>query len=452
MNFFSSIKKLFSSLENCDDENKRVSAIVKIFSAITVTGMGIMLIFRLILGNYAHFMFLTSVFIMVLTPAFLIKLQHVKLAGSIITYSLTLLFFYMALVNDGINDTALIAIPGVFVMAGLIFPKLHYYLYISTVAGLIFLLGHLEINGFIVNKYSLNVKYSDIVDLVEIIVISAAFIRLLSDSLIKALNRSWLNGKELMDKTEKLVRSEIAMKEAKEKAEEMSRLKTGFLTQISHEIRTPVNTMLSYSSLLKNELDTGLCENSSLYFDTIEKGGKRLTRTIEMLLTMSQFQTETYESKFIEILLYEDVIKKLFSKHGEDADEKHLDFQIKNTSSGQYVKGDYFSLYHLFGNLIDNAIKFTNNGGVKVSMYDDARHICVDIEDTGIGMSEKYLRNLFSPFSQEEFGYTRSFDGNGLGLSLVKKYAEVNDIIIQVKSEKNQGTKFSLRFSRSSIC
>ncbi|MGE5498046.1 MAG: ATP-binding protein, partial [Syntrophothermus sp.] len=82
---------------------------------------------------------------------------------------------------------------------------------------------------------------------------------------------------------------------------------------------------------------------------------------------------------------------------------------------------------------------------------DQDMNLCVDITDSGIGISEKYLGNIFNPFSQEETGYTRRFEGNGLGLALVKKYADINQIEIAVKSRKNSGTVFTAVFPADSI-
>ena len=101
----------------------------------------------------------------------------------------------------------------------------------------------------------------------------------------------------------------------------------------------------------------------------------------------------------------------------------------------------------IFQNLLNNALKYTKEGGIEISVAlipDDK--VRVDIKDTGIGISEKYLPRLFLPFTQEETGYTRKFEGNGLGLALVKNYLDLLKADIQVKSEKNKGTTFSLIF------
>ncbi|MGE5412052.1 MAG: ATP-binding protein, partial [Clostridiales bacterium] len=97
--------------------------------------------------------------------------------------------------------------------------------------------------------------------------------------------------------------------------------------------------------------------------------------------------------------------------------------------------------------LVDNAIKYTNSGEINIQLYrTDNGSLCVDVCDTGIGMSKEFLEKLFTPFSQEEQGYKRRFEGNGLGLALVKKYCEFNSAVIMVRSKKNAGSTFTVIF------
>ena len=103
----------------------------------------------------------------------------------------------------------------------------------------------------------------------------------------------------------------------------------------------------------------------------------------------------------------------------------------------------------IFPNLIGNAVKYTHKGHINISIENYQKNkIIVKIEDTGIGISSKYIKNLFSPFSQEDAGQTRKYEGNGLGLALVKEYVKVNNGEIGVQSEKNKGTVFSVVFEK----
>ena len=107
----------------------------------------------------------------------------------------------------------------------------------------------------------------------------------------------------------------------------------------------------------------------------------------------------------------------------------------------------------IFTNLIDNAIKYTNKGEVVVSIKRNSKsQIEVEVKDTGIGIADHYLESLYKPFTQEDQGYTRRFEGNGLGLALVQKYAELNNAKIKVDSKKGIGSSFNSNLQLMQAC
>jgi signal transduction histidine kinase len=115
------------------------------------------------------------------------------------------------------------------------------------------------------------------------------------------------------------------------------------------------------------------------------------------------------------------------------------------------VVGDEYSIYQTVINLADNAIKYSSDGYVELRVLRNGEdNLQIEVEDTGMGMSQEYVNHMFDAFSQEETGYTRRFEGTGLGLSLVKKYCDLNGIDISVASEKDEGTKFTLTFRKGS--
>ena len=100
--------------------------------------------------------------------------------------------------------------------------------------------------------------------------------------------------------------------------------------------------------------------------------------------------------------------------------------------------------------MIDNAIKYTDNGRVEVTIdRNNDGCIIVSVEDTGIGISDEFMKNIFKPFLQEESGYSRRYEGNGLGLALTKKYCELNNATINVESQKGAGSKFIITFKNA---
>ena len=103
----------------------------------------------------------------------------------------------------------------------------------------------------------------------------------------------------------------------------------------------------------------------------------------------------------------------------------------------------------MLANLIDNAIKYTKRGKIDLKLSKTSQNnIVVEINDTGIGMSEEFKNKIFEPFTQEEQGYTRKYDGSGLGLSLVQKYAKLNDTKLTFTSKKDVGTSFKIEFKK----
>lgn len=237
--------------------------------------------------------------------------------------------------------------------------------------------------------------------------------------------------------------------EAKEKAESSDKLKSEFLAQVSHEIRTPINAVLSFSQLMKEELSEQVDPDLKDGFRTIDNAGRRIIRTIDLILNMSELQSGSYDYVSKPVNIYEDTIFNLYSEYKHFAREKNLTMEIIKLTDFYDVIADEYTVTQIFSNLLDNAIKYTLTGGIEIILLrDDDGALVVEIKDTGIGISEEYLPNLFKEFTQEEQGYTRKYEGNGLGLALVKKYCELNKAQITVESEKNEGTTFRVKFAK----
>ncbi len=273
-------------------------------------------------------------------------------------------------------------------------------------------------------------------------------------------NKLILEHQEKLDKTLEVLKNEVRERKkyeqeliaAKNKAEEANRLKSEFLAGISHEIRTPVNTILSYVSLLKEDLSNNGTDEFIEYFDPIQNGANRLIRTIDSILNMSQFQAGEFEIFKEKFDLYSDVLVGLQKEFKPFAEKKNIELKLENSFDDTRIWGDQYTVTQLFTNLVDNAIKYTNEGFVKIAVTEkDDKYIYVSVEDSGIGIAEEFIPDLFEPFHQEEMGYSRAFDGNGLGLALVKKYVEVNKGKIHVTSEKGKGTKFVIALVLASV-
>lgn len=262
--------------------------------------------------------------------------------------------------------------------------------------------------------------------------------------------RILLSFQDITRKKQQLAETERTLITAKEEAEKSNRLKTEFLAQMSHEIRTPVNAILSFSALLNEELKGRIPDELHSGFGIIDSGGRRLIRTIDMILNMSQLQVGNYDYNPLKIDLCTEVLNTVVHEFSPQARAKGLSLELIRKSSPAVVLADQYTLIQLFSNLLDNAVKFTKSGGLEIIVNDSQDNkITVNVCDTGIGISEEYLPYLFTPFSQEETGYTRRYEGNGLGLALVQKYSELNNAEISVSSQKGVGTVFSVSFNKA---
>ncbi len=232
---------------------------------------------------------------------------------------------------------------------------------------------------------------------------------------------------------------------AKREAENADRTKSEFLAQISHEIRTPLNNITSFNSLIKEQLKDNIGDDILECFNVIDKASNRLIRTIGLILNLSELHTGSYKANFSNFDVFTEILEKIYLENRFSAKKRNIDFILTNNASSTIVQADKYSLDQILTNLIDNSLKYTVQGNIKINMKNDNNgQIIITISDTGIGISDDYLPNIFKSFSQEDNGYTRKYDGNGIGLSLVKEYCDLNDISIEVESKKNMGTIFTL--------
>lgn len=231
-------------------------------------------------------------------------------------------------------------------------------------------------------------------------------------------------------------------------AEKAALLKTHFLAQMSHEIRTPLNIILSGSQLLK--MNSGNLDTNEItdLFEMLERGSQRIIRTIEGIIEMSKINSGDYELNNEIIQLDEDILFPLVKHFRNISLKKNVDVHFEKTTDLNQIIRDKFMIYQIFAEIIDNAVKFTDKGNIHIRQFlNNNGKLTVSILDSGVGISAEYLDRLYEPFTQEQTGYTRRYEGNGLALALVKKYADLNNLTILVKSEKNVGSEFKIIFN-----
>ena len=246
----------------------------------------------------------------------------------------------------------------------------------------------------------------------------------------------------------KMVEKELI--EAKLKAEQSDKLKSEFLAQMSHEIRTPINVILNIANMILEDHYFDADEDTKATFSILDSAGKRITRTIDLILNMAEVQVGAYDYTPRRFDLFSDMYNLLYREFGKISEEKGIEFKWTKNTDNTLITADVYSVSQIFSNLLYNAVKFTNIGEVEVVFSRNSKgNLLVQFVDTGIGIEEEFLPHVFEIFSQEDRGHTRQFEGNGLGLALVKSYCELNKINIKIESTKGTGTVVSLIFPKT---
>ncbi len=235
---------------------------------------------------------------------------------------------------------------------------------------------------------------------------------------------------------------------AKEKAEELNRIKSNFFSNMSHELRTPLSGILGFSEILLEELQD--VEHKRM-INAITINGQRLLETLNKILQISKLESEKPVINIQQLNICEqlkDIVK---------------DFESNLITKGIYLKlncsrdllianldADLFRT--AISNVISNAIKFTSKGGVTISCsshkINDQDLAIIEVADTGIGISEKDIDIIFSEFRQASEGLSRHFEGTGLGLTIAKKYTAILGGRISVESKLGLGSTFTIQFPR----
>jgi len=242
----------------------------------------------------------------------------------------------------------------------------------------------------------------------------------------------------------------VLLERALDAALEASRLKSAFIANMTHEIRTPLNIIIGYVDLIGEHLADQNDDSQKDCLEGIHRASSRLIRTIDNILNFSTIETDALKLQKTELEVGR-LLERLVGDFRVMAERKGITLTHIQDQSGARIFFDEYCLTTALINLLDNAIKFAERGEVICRLYraPDGR-LCVEIGDTGIGISREYLPHLFEQFSQEQVGNTRRYQGSGLGLALTRKYLELNGAEISVQSEKGKGTTFTIHFSRES--
>ena len=223
-----------------------------------------------------------------------------------------------------------------------------------------------------------------------------------------------------------------------------NKIKDEFLGMVSHELRTPLNVMQGYSSLVEEELQKVKNIEALSYINKVNLAGEALLTVVNNLLELSDLTAGKIKVDYVPIDLDMIVtqLKYRFEKLFEEKNNK-LIFRCDEVKP---FEQDLALLMKVLYELVSNANKFTEHGEVRVSVslqkQDDIDFLCFDITDTGCGMTEDTIQQIFSAFSQADSSLTRSYEGLGLGLTLAEKSVTLIQGKIEVESELGKGSRF----------
>lgn len=236
-------------------------------------------------------------------------------------------------------------------------------------------------------------------------------------------------------------RINVEIELTKRRAEELSRLKSNIIQNIRHELRTPITGVSGFLDLAKDRLTSD--PQGLEYLSYVERSITRLSNTLETIVDYSIIDSRIIESRPKHISLKE-TLGPILNNFRADAKEKDLYFQTFWEGRDDVVI-DPLIVLTILRHTVDNSVKFTEVGGVKVTIDTKETELALIVRDSGLGIEEDQLNYIFDDFRQGSEGVSRTFDGSGLGLSIVKKYVDFLKGTVDVKSTVDDLTTFTIR-------
>ncbi|AYV55251.1 GAF domain-containing hybrid sensor histidine kinase/response regulator [Leptospira kmetyi] len=256
--------------------------------------------------------------------------------------------------------------------------------------------------------------------------------------ILKVLSNQIISNFELIKKNRELI-------VIRKKEEELQNSKSQFFANMSHEIRTPVHGILGVAGLLS---ETDLQNEQREYVDTIRRSGSLLLSLLNDILDFSKLESAHMTIEIISFNLI-DLLKDVFFLFEADAKRKKIEFKLKGEiPESLIVSTDPHRFKQILVNLISNAFKFTEKGSVHIELEfeTDSEHhdISIRVRDTGIGIPELKLNELFQAYTQADTSVSRKYGGTGLGLAISKSLAEMMNLKLTAQSVINKGSVFEI--------
>jgi PAS domain S-box-containing protein len=247
--------------------------------------------------------------------------------------------------------------------------------------------------------------------------------------------------RQYRDKLEETVKQRTKeLSQARDSAEAANKAKSNFLANMSHELRTPLNAILGFSQLMGRDRALSPSQRDSL--EIINNSGKHLLKLINDVLEIAKIEAGKLQLQIVSFDLHE-LVREVVEMMRLPAQQKGLRLTLDQSQDlPRYIKSDESRMRQILVNLMSNAVKFTDTGGVTVRLgrLKTAQQLLIEVDDTGPGISETDQQNLFKPFVQLSTGASR--EGTGLGLAIVRQFAQMMKGQVSVKSRPGKGTLF----------
>ncbi|MBN4081036.1 PAS domain S-box protein [Caldithrix abyssi] len=233
--------------------------------------------------------------------------------------------------------------------------------------------------------------------------------------------------------------------EAKEQAEISDRLKTIFLSTMSHEVRTPLTTIQGYTEVLYDELQNNITTDHKSFFETIRASSHRLKKLMDDILDISLIEADKTVLAY-ETVCGDELVKRSVGELIMEAKNKKLEMIEEYNAPGVYIGVDRHRFIQVISNILQNAIRFTSKGSITVNTQRFNDEYRIYVTDTGIGIKREFNAHLFTLFRQREEGYSRGHEGAGIGLAISRRLVSAMGGWIDVESKEGKGSTFILIF------
>lgn len=253
----------------------------------------------------------------------------------------------------------------------------------------------------------------------------------------------------MSDKTDEINYQE-QLKKAYQKEMMVNKMKSDFLANMSHEIRTPFNAIIGYSEIIDESVAENDIKMVKEIMDSMKEVLGRALNLFTNIVEVSQIEAGEVELENVELNCNQ-VVRSVYNRNYEEICKKNLVFNLDLDESECIVEIDWIKLEKVLNSLIENATKYTPTGTIYLGTKNQKDRIEIIVADSGVGIEQSQIDRVLKPFSQEVEGYTRPYEGAGLGLTIAYRLTKLMNGDFDIISEKNNGTKVVISFPHACL-